>query len=215
MVPIGAPPGGADASGANWVSGDGSVIVGFVANPFPTHIEAFRWTQATGMVGLGDLDGGAFASTAAAGSADGSVIVGRGTSASGEEAFRWTQATGMVGLGDLPGGVFRSSASDVSADGTVIVGTGVGGVGGADEAFLWTAEDGMRRLRDLLVDDLGLDLTGWSLRQANAISDDGLTIAGWGVNPDGEGEGWVATIPAPAGAAAFVGLAALTLRRRR
>ena len=58
--------------------------------------EAFRWTEATGMVGLGDLPGGDFYSTAYGVSADGSVVVGRGRSASGVEAFRWTEATGTI-----------------------------------------------------------------------------------------------------------------------
>ena len=40
--------------------------------------EAFRWTQATGMVGLGDLPGGSFNSIAWGVSADGSVVVGTG-----------------------------------------------------------------------------------------------------------------------------------------
>ncbi|MCA2665657.1 MAG: hypothetical protein IM486_14370 [Microcystis sp. M114S2] len=88
--------------------------------------EAFRWTQTTGIVGLGDLPGGIFNSSATAVSANGSIVVGRGgvISVNNSEAFRWTQATGMVGLGDLPGGSFNSIAWGVSADGSVVVGTG-------------------------------------------------------------------------------------------
>ena len=38
--------------------------------------EAFRWTEGSGMVGLGDLAGGSFYSVANAVNADGSVVVG-------------------------------------------------------------------------------------------------------------------------------------------
>ena len=81
------------------------VVVGVATTV--TTVEAFRWTQAGGMVSLGDLPGGAVQSTARGVNADGSVVIGDGTSASGTEAFRWTQAGGMVGLGDLPGGSFK------------------------------------------------------------------------------------------------------------
>ena len=46
--------------------------------------------------------------------------------------------------------------------------------------------------------DFGLDLTGWSLEVGHGVSDDGMTIVGWGNNPDGNTEAWVAHIPEPA-----------------
>jgi hypothetical protein len=55
----------------------------------------------------------------------------------------------------------------------------------------------MQSLKDVLVNDYGLDLTGWTLISAQGISDDGRTIAGHGFNPDGYREAWVATIPEP------------------
>lgn len=48
--------------------------------------EAFRWKQATGMIGLGVLPGGAV-SVANAVNADGSVVVGDGDSANGSGHF--------------------------------------------------------------------------------------------------------------------------------
>jgi probable HAF family extracellular repeat protein len=112
------------------------------------------------------------------------------------EAFRWTQQTGMVGLGDLPGGTFNSTADGISADGSIIVGTSTTGLG--DEAFIWDSGNGMRNLRDVLVNDYGLGaaLTGWQLIGA-VISADGHTFAGSGINPDGNTEAWVATVPEP------------------
>jgi probable HAF family extracellular repeat protein len=50
--------GGSFYSYANGVSADGSVVVGRGSSANGN--EAFRWTQGTGMVGLGDLSGGIF-----------------------------------------------------------------------------------------------------------------------------------------------------------
>ncbi len=167
---------------ANAVSPDGLVVVGGTLGD-----EAFRWTQTDSTLGLGDLPGGSFSSVATAVSADGSVVVGRGNSSFGDEAFRWTQAGGMVGLGDLPGGIFFSGATAVSADGSVIIGISGG-------AFIWDVTHGIRSLKDVLVNDYGLDLTGWVLYAAMDISADGRTIVGFGRNPSSYGEAWIARL---------------------
>ena len=81
------------------MSGDGSVVVGY-GNSSHASAEAFRWTQAGGMVGLG-FQPGWTRSQAYGVSADGSTVIGYGSSAgtSRNEAFRWTQAGGMESLG--------------------------------------------------------------------------------------------------------------------
>jgi hypothetical protein len=56
----------------------------------------------------------------------------------------------------------------------------------------------MRDLRDVLVNSYGLDLDSWTLKMARAISDDGFTIVGKGINPDGNEEAWmVRLVPDP------------------
>ena len=181
-------------SGATGVSADGSVIVGFDGSVGSG--EAFRWTRATGMTGLGFLPGRSSSSTEAV-SADGSTVVGWSGTRPSCEAFIWTDQTQqMQGLGVLPGQT-GSWALDVSADGSAVVGGGDGPSG----AFIWDPISGMRSLRGLLVGQFGLDLTGWSLGEAHAVSDDGLTLAGTGRNPEGKAEAWVASLPfAPAAA---------------
>lgn len=157
------------------VSVDGSVVVGTAladgAEPGQgtRHLEAFRWTAATGMVGLGDLQGGDYWSDARGVSADGSVVVGMSLNATSNfEAFRWTSGTGMVGLGDLPGGGFDVRANDVSADGNVVVGNGSSATG--PEAYLWTSGGGMMGLGYL--PGLGAE------SRAYGVSADGNVVVG-------------------------------------
>ena len=130
-------------------------------------------------------------------SADGSVVVGRGSSASGLEAFRWTAASGMVGLGELPGGLFESRANGVSADGSVVVGRSRTDDISANEAFVWTQDNGMQSLRDMLIASGVTGLDDWELHEASGISADGQWVVGNGINPLGEGEAFLADISAP------------------
>jgi hypothetical protein len=102
------------------------------------------------------------------------------------EPFRWTQATGLVLLSSTNG-----VAQAVSADGSTIVGS-VAGSG----AFIWTAAGGVQSLSAVLTTD-GINLTGWALLSASAISADGQTIAGAGVDPQGQSAAWIAVIPEP------------------
>jgi hypothetical protein len=52
----------------------------------------------------------------------------------------------------------------------------------------------MRYLHEVLEQEYGLDLGDWVLTSANAISADGRTIAGEGLNPAGDLEAWVADL---------------------
>lgn len=151
--------------------------------------EAFRWTPQSGMIGLGDLPGGNHASSARAVAADGAVVVGHGFDESGQRAFRWTQTDGMTPLPKLSG-QYVQRAFGCSWAGDVIVGEA--GAGSRAEAFYWTADDGTRWLAEVL-DEHGVVVPeGWNLDRATAVSADGRTIVGYGVNPRGFTEGWVA-----------------------
>jgi probable HAF family extracellular repeat protein len=192
-------------SQATVVSSDGLVIAGLSSTPNSEFgYEAFRWDPNNGMIGLGDLDGGTYYSRPYGISADGSVIVGQsgGISAIWEEikAFYWTLGGGMIDLGDLSEDYISSVAYGVSDDGKVVVGSSKGYLeGGAsiEAAFVWDAIHGMRSIQNLLENEYGLDLTGWTLISATCISNDALIIAGTGKNPNGKKEAWVATFPPP------------------
>ena len=166
---------------ATGTDADGSVVVGYSTGSTPP--QAFVWTAATGMVGLGFLPGATdHSSVATAVSADGSVIVGYGSDASGQsEAFRWVDGT-MTGLGFSPGG---SAAFATNGDGSVVVGgMGVG-------AFLWDQVFGIQDLHNVLVSEYGLNLAGWALDTATGVSVDGGTIVGDGVAPNGTHQGFI------------------------
>jgi probable HAF family extracellular repeat protein len=207
MTGLGDLPGNSFYSLATDISADGSVIVGIGTSGDGVYgREAFRWEDGV-MTGLGQPFGPGTDSQAIAVSADGSVIVGCSTDARG---FRWDNGVATE-LGYLPD-TRATIPHDVSGDGSIVVGECWPPFYGG--AFFWTAEDGMRHLEDVLVDDYGLDLTGWSLTSAEAISDDGKTIIGNGGSSEG-GYGWIATIPEPAtGILVAVGAAGMARRRR-
>ena len=203
--------GGSWTTLANGVSGSGSVVVG--QRHSPGGGEAFMWSEASGIVGLGFLPGVTPQSTALGVSEDGSVVVGYShRSPNGLEAFRWTSDTGMVGLGVLPG-CDTSYALSVSADGQTIVGESRW-QNGYRTAVIWDSVHGVRSLEEVLEQDHGLDLHGWSLINATAVSADGLTIVGQGVNPQNHWEAWRAVLPEPA-ALSLVIVGGLALSRRR
>jgi uncharacterized membrane protein len=124
------------------ISADGLVIVGTRFLPPPPgsihpQTEAFRWTEAEGLVGLGNIGGGRLATSALAVSADGSVIVGVDNINDSPgplptKAYYSSGPTGMVDLRDylISNGVTGlgnwnlTQAWAVSADGATIVGTG-------------------------------------------------------------------------------------------
>jgi probable HAF family extracellular repeat protein len=197
------------------VSASGAVIVGDGVNG--SNLEAFRYDTVGGFALLGRLTGHA-RSDANAVSADGSTVVGQSSVGSTPwEAFRWTQAGGMQGLGNLNSGTFGGSeALGVSGDGSLVVGTAPSDTGST--AFIWDEAHGMRALTQILIDELGLDLTGWTLTRATDISADGTVIVGWGMNPNGDSESWIAVIPEPSTgwlvAAGLAGLGRLQRTRR-
>lgn len=176
MVGLGFLQPGDGESDALAVSADGSTVVGASYSDGYATSEAFIWSAATGMVGLGHLPDGLPSYSIATGvSADGSAVVGYAATVDGLEAWIWTQASGMVGLGFLPGNSV-SIAWGLSADGSTVVGESGG------EAFKWTAATGM----------VGLGfLSGDTSSQAKGVSADGSTVVG---SSGGEAFIWTATM---------------------
>lgn len=236
-----AKPSGMVSTYAAAVSANGRLTVGWGQSL--TTSEACRWDD-DAVTGLGDLPGGAVNSSAVAVSADGGVIIGAGTTGDTAQntAFRWEagimqdlmlqspraispdgavivggNGSGDVGyrreggvlthLGTLPGYKPGCSPRGVSEFGRVVVG------GSTGKAFIWDAQHGMRSLQDIL-SSLGLNLTGWHLSSAEAITPDGLTIVGYGYDAAGSAEAWIARVPEPA-TLGLLGLGVVFVRRRR
>ncbi len=205
MTPLLDLPGGITFSEAFATSSNGTVTVGRSSSTLGT--EACSWTGAL-VTPLGDLPGGTFSSNIYATNSSGSIHAGSGTSANGLEACLW--AVGVpIGLGDLSGGTFSSIAYGISGDGSIVVGSGTGPT--STEAFVWTAGQGMRRLRDVLIEDIGLtNLSTWALLDARGISADGKRIVGTAINAIGNREAYVVQLPPPGAFSGIVPIAGYT-----
>lgn len=172
------------------VSSDGSAIAGS-SYSFVGSSEPYRWTAETGLVGLGDVPGGFPYAIAYGISGDGETLVGpaRLANLSDDEAYVWNTTTGFNFPDPQRGAEFGSHAQAVSADGSVVVGFADAG------AMIWDAEHGLRQVQQVLEDEFHLDLAGWTLWFTSDVSEDGQTIAGFGMNPSGQTEAWIARLP--------------------
>jgi probable HAF family extracellular repeat protein len=213
MVSLGALGGFNARSSAFDTNADGSVVVGSSTWTVGDPGGAFRWTQATGMTALPSAPGLANTVEANSISPDGQYIIGTGMSLQGRHrTILWTPS-GPTLLGTLANAV-QDYGQDLSADGSVLVGN-YRNTSAVDRAYIWTTEHGMRDMRTAFM-EMGLMLPGWTLTRVHGISDDGLTIVGEGINPNGHNEGWVAVIPSPGSALIVVaGLWGAGARRRR
>lgn len=198
MIDLGTLPGVTPFSGqqtrANAMSNDGNTIVGFTQEPnFISR--PCRWIDTT----IDDISDGQWSGQARGCSPDGQIIVGTRTDAGGSLAFLWTEAGGRMDLGTIGtvdgvtytvSGLFDISHSACRA-------CGVNTFSSTQLACIWEPGVGWRSVKQVL-QDAGINMTGWTLQFANSISDDGQTIAGHGVNPSGQTQAWVAFIPLPA-----------------
>lgn len=178
---------GFSASSARSVSRDGSVIVGEAHGAVLAN-EAFVWTAADGMIGLGVLPadvGKSFAGSFATDvSADGTTVVGYSKGGNGDyaQAFKWTRQGGLSALNLLPSGQ-DGKALGVNADGSVIVGSAtspspaVPTIQGVS-AVRWTA-GGVQQVADWLTAN-GVSVGSNTFTDAVAVSDDGNVLIGTG-----------------------------------
>ncbi len=174
LIDLGDLPGGTDFSEATAVSDDGSIIIGHSSSgnsgTDDNRAEAFRWTQETGIQGLGDLPGGQFNSRATAISGDGSIIGGTVMGQTYQGAALFTDATGWVPFEPQP----RENPPDVikvinafSTDAGFAVGSGEFP---STRAYLWEESQGFVSLGAL---------PGYSPRSsALGVSDDGSIVVG-------------------------------------
>ncbi|UCF41685.1 MAG: hypothetical protein JSW43_04985, partial [Gemmatimonadota bacterium] len=156
-----------DSGSASAISADGSVIVGSFDGPA-------LWFDGT-LVALplaAGFDGG----NATGISASGTIVVGVARGPAENRAVRW-EGDSMTPLDDVGSGSewLHTYALDVSADGSIIVGSGTSR-DTATEPFVWDEEFGLRRLFDVLSNELGLGVSDFDFGLALAVSDDGRVI---------------------------------------
>ena len=209
-------PGGMQTGAANGVNADGTVMVG--GGYVGTGGFGFRWTSAGGFVVLPGLPGGDTGTDVAGVSANGNIVIGwaalnNSPIPSIRQAAYWSGPNAnVVSLGNIYASTYSSEARAASTDGATIVGLTDSPTG--RRAFIWDAADGMRDLQTLLSSE-GAHLTGWQLTEATGISADGTTLVGNGIDPSGNAEAWIATVPEPVSlSSVFMGTWWLLSRRR-
>jgi probable HAF family extracellular repeat protein len=230
------PEEGRFSSRATDVSADGSVVVGYSQQDANEFRSAFRWTAA------GDDDRLPLLDIANAVSSDGATVVGQSKNFDNDFFGWWPREAALreggsfVRLGFLqpvptdpdpfedPRDERWSSALGISDEG-VVVGLSCESVTGSSgplslsgsgcAAFLWDSASGIRDLQEVLEEQTGLDLTGWTLTSAIDITPDGRTIVGTAIDPSGATEAWIAFLPEPGAASLLaLGLGGLAARRR-
>ena len=154
--------GGAFASEARGVSGDGEIVVGMSGNRSFSVGEACIWVGGGPARGLGRLRPATdLASRCSAISRDGTTVVGTSRGFDLGSAFRWTAAEGMTALADPAGTAFGGSALCVNGSGDLI-----GGDTGDSRACLWR-------------DGVG-EIIGGAGTSVTSVSDRGEVILGMG-----------------------------------
>jgi len=200
-------------SRANGISHNGSIVFGW-NDQTDGYRTGVIWQNGQ-PIDLVDADGNPVGEALAATADGSVVVGGGYYTANGSEAWRWTAATGTQPIGILPTGMpaaaraastnaqsarfdlkqARTAAAPdgflppesyafaVSDDGNIIV--GASGMWPVRTASIWTPQDGLQVLADY-VTARGVTIPdGWFLAAATAISADGETIGGWGLDADG------------------------------
>lgn len=165
--------GGVNLSGASACSDLGLIVAGWGTTN--EGVEAFFWSEPTGLGLANSDDTDPYISKAFAISADGSVSAGQGYNSLNQHlAFGWDFGFGGSDMGDLRGGRTWSCAYATNWDGTIFAGEASSTNG--REAFYKTAR-GMKALGDLPGGDFGSGAT--------AMSPNGAYLAGWSFGSNG------------------------------
>ncbi|HYD00547.1 MAG TPA: hypothetical protein VEB22_04915, partial [Phycisphaerales bacterium] len=162
---------------------------GYGGGPPVVRDQACRWSAATGTVGCGFLPG-TDRSFATSISEDGAVVIGTCRAGSGlHRGFKWTASGGIEELLPAAGQATPTTVEpvDCTANGSVIL-CRVDG-----EACVWTASEGFRSIKQLLLAN-GQDVGAWTFYSAAGISNDGNVVTGQAVDGGGQMHGWVASL---------------------
>ncbi|KZY43233.1 hypothetical protein A3732_14705 [Oleiphilus sp. HI0050] len=112
---------------------------------------------------------------------------------SGRCAVIWVRDQGIFPIGDF-------YAQALGGDGRTVIGSTFSSNDMPSIPVIWDDVNGMRNFVSAINDDYGIDLSGWSDLHPLAISKDSSRIAGHGINPNGNREGFMITRPEKAAA---------------
>jgi hypothetical protein len=104
----------------------------------------------------------------------------------GKCAVIWVRDQGIFPIGDF-------YAQALGGDGRTVIGSTFSSNDMPSIPVIWDDVNGMRNFVSAMNDDYGVNLSGWSDLQPLAISKDSSRIAGHGINPDGNREGFMIT----------------------
>jgi uncharacterized membrane protein len=203
IVDLGRPSPDFGSSRASKISADGSTVVGFWEHEVNGSRRPVRWVDG----GAEDLFLGADTWGESMGvSSDGSVVVGQ-VGFEDDPGYGWAIAfvysddDGYTDLGIMEGHNpwdGGSNATGVSDNGIVVGYSGNPGPWGVIEPFVWTEADGMMRVTEYLALNEVEIPANIEIYFCNAISADGTTIGGQGLNTDTWSYvAWVARVEPP------------------
>lgn len=204
------PPGYNSFSGAQAqaISADASTIL--IGTNYNT---GYLWSESSGFLELPSMDvtKGPFYLM----SGDAAVLGGHNRDT--RTSFLWSEQAGFTQI-ELPNGYFDNHIGALNSNGSVVGGQLIKEFAASYdpqnyEAYLWDTTNGIQSVKDILTTQ-GINLDGWILTGVSGISNDGFTICGNGINPDGYSEAWIATIPEPATLLLTLSGALIALRRR-
>jgi len=145
-----------------------SEVVGF-SNASDGNWHAFLWTESEGMQALPYLSSGDSSASANGINRHGQIVGGSGNFYSGNFAVLWHRRDHVENLGVLPGEGW-STAFAINGRGQVVGWSGF-------RAFMWSRDEGMRDLNDLIPSN-----SGWFLSLATAINERGQITGQGSIN---------------------------------
>jgi uncharacterized membrane protein len=177
------PDAGLKTSHATAISADGSLVVGYSLGD--DHYVNSAWDTKSGA--SVNLSGWGGEDSSKADRPEGQID-GLGDVVRKDPLSALVQAA----ITQLPG-----VARAVSAEGTVVVGDCIGFHTGIPEPFVTTRQSGRFLLTEYLQLHCPKAIKGWRLISVRGVSRDGRTLVGWGSDPKGKTEAWIATIEDP------------------
>jgi uncharacterized membrane protein len=170
------------ATRANAVNFDGSIIAGWQDDEIGQRAGAM-WVNGVQSPVL--TEAGESVGEVQFVNADGSVMVGNNYPYGTPNSWIWTAKRGFDAI--TISNLYQPFAIDASEDGSVVVGI-ARPRNGDPKGFFWTK--GKVTFLDDYLAKKSL-AAGWKIGSVSAISGDGKTLAGYGINPNGEVEGFV------------------------